>query len=106
MSRLRERFQRDFDALLPAELQALATADLEGSVSNARRQELLTGHPVDISRMLQRLSAERHHSYFHCGFFDAVFRLPIERTGLEINELAAPCTRPGLSRSPRLHACR
>jgi ATP-dependent DNA helicase RecG len=36
-------------------LQALATADLEGSVSNARLQELLTGHPVDISRMLQRL---------------------------------------------------
>jgi len=55
MRRLRERFHRDFEALLPAELQALATADLEGSVSNARLQELLTGHPVDISRMLQRL---------------------------------------------------
>jgi len=51
----RERFHRDFEALLPAELQALATADLEGSVSNARLQELLTGHPVDINRMLQRL---------------------------------------------------
>ncbi|MHB8347977.1 MAG: ATP-binding protein [Acidiferrobacterales bacterium] len=52
---LRELFGTRIAALTPAEVQALATAEIEGSVSNARLQELLTDHPVDITRMLQRL---------------------------------------------------
>lgn len=55
LERLRREFGSQVDALAPAELQALATADVEGSVSNARLQELLTDHPVDITRMLTRL---------------------------------------------------
>lgn len=54
-ARLRERFGPRMNALTPAEVQALATADIEGSVSNARLQELLTDHPVEITRMLARL---------------------------------------------------
>ncbi|MHB8834937.1 MAG: ATP-binding protein [Candidatus Methylomirabilia bacterium] len=55
LDRLREKFGAEVDALASAELQALATADLEGAVSNARLQQLLTDHPVEISRMLARL---------------------------------------------------
>ena len=55
LAHLRELFGAHIAALSPAEVQALATAEIEGSVSNARLQELLTDHPVDITRMLQRL---------------------------------------------------
>ena len=52
---LRRKFGARLDAMSPAEVQALATAAIEGTVSNARLQELLTDHPVDISSMLRRL---------------------------------------------------
>ncbi len=52
LHRLRERFAGEFDGLAPAELQALATAEIEGAVSNARLQVLLADHPVDITRTL------------------------------------------------------
>ena len=55
LARLREHFGSRMNALTPAEVQALATADIEGSVSNTRLQELLTDHPVEITRMLSRL---------------------------------------------------
>ncbi len=55
LDRLRRMFGARIDALAPPELQALATADVEGAVSNTRLQELLTNHPVDITRMLARL---------------------------------------------------
>jgi ATP-dependent DNA helicase RecG len=55
LDRLRHVFGSRVDVLAPAELQALATADVEGSVSNVRLQELLTDHPVEITRMLSRL---------------------------------------------------
>jgi len=57
LARLRGLLGPEAEALEPAELQALATADIEGAVSNARLQELLVDHPVDITRMLQRLCA-------------------------------------------------
>ncbi|MFZ3208677.1 MAG: RNA-binding domain-containing protein [Geobacteraceae bacterium] len=41
--------------ITPAELQALATAYLEGEVSNTRLQELLIDHPSEITHMLQGL---------------------------------------------------
>lgn len=56
---LRQMFGTRFDALAPVEVQALATAEIEGSVSNARLQELLTDHPVDISRMLMGLCGRK-----------------------------------------------
>ena len=55
MERLRQRFGDAVDALAPTELQALATAEIEGAVSNARLQELTNDHPVDITHTLQRL---------------------------------------------------
>ena len=53
--RLRAFFGAELDGLSPAEMQALATADLEGAVSNARLQQLLVDHPVDITRTLTSL---------------------------------------------------
>lgn len=55
LARLRTRYGAEIEGLSPTELQALTTADIEGTVSNARLQELLTDHPVDITRMLARL---------------------------------------------------
>jgi len=55
LAHLRDVFGAGVDALDPAEVQALATAEIEGVVSNARLQELLADHPVDITRMLTRL---------------------------------------------------
>ncbi|MDQ3000081.1 MAG: putative DNA binding domain-containing protein [Fibrobacterota bacterium] len=55
LSQLRGYFGAQVDSLPPEELQALATAQIEGAVSHSRLRELLTHHPVDISRMLQRL---------------------------------------------------
>lgn len=46
------------ETLTSSELQALATAALEGAVSNARLQELLNAHAADITRTLARLCAE------------------------------------------------
>lgn len=55
LQHLRDRLGSRLDSLSSAEVQALATAAIEGGVSNSRLQELLTDHPVDISRMLQKL---------------------------------------------------
>ncbi|MBI4880250.1 MAG: hypothetical protein HY812_11420 [Planctomycetes bacterium] len=52
---LRLRFWDAVDSLPPAEVQALATAWLEGAVSNTRLQQLLADHPVDITHMLAGL---------------------------------------------------
>lgn len=52
---LQSRLGEGFRTLSEPEVQALATAYLEGDVSNARLQELLLDHPVDITRMLQGL---------------------------------------------------
>ncbi len=45
-------------SLAPTQLQALATAEIEGSVSNVRLQELVKEHSSDITRLLQSLCEE------------------------------------------------
>lgn len=55
LATLHEHLGPAFDALSPLEVQALATAQLEGWVSNTRLQELVPDHPVDITRCLQGL---------------------------------------------------
>jgi len=49
---LRALYGSDLDGLAAEELQAIATASIEGRVTNARLQELIGSHPVDITRML------------------------------------------------------
>ncbi|MFC1451935.1 RNA-binding domain-containing protein [Verrucomicrobiota bacterium] len=57
LQRLRERFGARFDPLAPLQQQILATAELEGYVSNGRMQELVSDHPADLTRTLQELVA-------------------------------------------------
>lgn len=49
---LRQRFGSGFDGLSGDEVQAVVTAQVEGSVTNQRLQGMLTMHRVDITRML------------------------------------------------------
>lgn len=46
---------RMVEQLLPDQIQALATAHIEGLVNNLRLKELTSLHSADISKMLQRL---------------------------------------------------
>ena len=52
---LRHRFGTRLDALQPEEVQALAIAMEEGTVSNRRLQDVSAEHRVEIGRMLQAL---------------------------------------------------
>jgi ATP-dependent DNA helicase RecG len=52
---LQARFGNEYRRLSEAEVQALATAYLEDEVSNTRLQELMTDHPVEITKMLNGL---------------------------------------------------
>ena len=55
--RLRKYFGAKFGRLNPIEVQALVTADLEGSVSNRRLQEICAEHPADLTKLLHKLVA-------------------------------------------------
>jgi ATP-dependent DNA helicase RecG len=59
IDRLRGRLGTSMDRLTPEETQALVTAEVEGSVSNSRLQELTHDHPADITQMLQGLVTRR-----------------------------------------------
>jgi len=57
LQRLRSRFGPRFNRLQGLEVQALVTADLEGTVSNRRLQEVSDEHPADLSKLLHHLVA-------------------------------------------------
>jgi ATP-dependent DNA helicase RecG len=59
LRRLRSRFGTKFDRLDTLEVQSLVTADLEGSVSNRRLQEICGVHPTNLSKLLHGLVARR-----------------------------------------------
>lgn len=56
---LQARFGERFAQLSPLEVQAMVTAQLEGSVSNGRMQEITGEHPADITAMLRGLVQKR-----------------------------------------------
>jgi len=56
MADLRLRLGEQFDALTELERTAVALAASEGTVNHARLRTLTATHPVDISKMLQRLT--------------------------------------------------
>jgi len=55
LERLRSILGSDFDGLGGDQVQALVTADVEGSVSNLRLQQFLPTHTADIGKMLSSL---------------------------------------------------
>jgi len=59
MRDLRDRFGALLDTLDKDELQALATAQLEGSVTNGRLRSLTTLHTADVSALFKRLCEQR-----------------------------------------------
>lgn len=58
ISRLNEKFGSRFESLDYAERVALALAASEGTVNHARLKTLTSEHPVDLSRILQRLTQQ------------------------------------------------
>ncbi|SFK45086.1 Putative ATP-dependent DNA helicase recG C-terminal [Desulfomicrobium apsheronum] len=57
LERLNALFGARFLKFDKLEVQALVTADLEGSVDNARMRQITDGHPADMTRLLQSLVA-------------------------------------------------
>lgn len=58
LERLNALFGARFLKFDKLEVQALVTADLEGSVDNARMRQITDGHPADMTRLLQSLVAK------------------------------------------------
>jgi len=58
LTRLEALFGREFNRLSAKEVQALVTADLEGSVDNARMRQICAIHAVDVTCLLQGLVAK------------------------------------------------
>jgi ATP-dependent DNA helicase RecG len=54
---LRDSFGRVFERLTRGEILALATAFIEGDVTNTRMQDLVSDHPSDITKLLRGLVA-------------------------------------------------
>ena len=56
--RLQNLFGKNYTKFNANEVQALATADLEGAVDNARMRQICGAHAADITRLLQGLVAK------------------------------------------------
>jgi ATP-dependent DNA helicase RecG len=57
LDRLKIFFGKEFDRFTPLEVQALVTADLEGSVDNARLRYITGEHTADVTKLLRNLVA-------------------------------------------------
>lgn len=97
LSRLRAVLGDGMAGLNGREVQALVTADVEGSVTNQRLQQFCTDHSSDITRLLQDLVGK--------GFLDkdgygrwASYRLSERLAGSRHTEEETPDTTPGDSR--------
>lgn len=55
LMRLKKKFAAEFSKFNSLEIQALVTADLEGSVDNARMRHITNKHSADITKLLQNL---------------------------------------------------
>ncbi len=58
LTRLTKLFGAKFSRFTTLEVQALVTADLEGTVDNARMRQITGGHAADMTRLLQALVAK------------------------------------------------
>jgi ATP-dependent DNA helicase RecG len=58
LARLEALFGRTFNKFNRNEVQALVTADVEGSVDNARMRQICAIHAADVTRLLQGLVAK------------------------------------------------
>lgn len=58
LARLKLLFGSQFEQFSKSEVQALVTADTEGTVDNARMRQICTLHAADLTRLLQGLVAK------------------------------------------------
>ncbi|HKK33215.1 MAG TPA: RNA-binding domain-containing protein [Desulfomicrobiaceae bacterium] len=58
LENLKALFGKRLEKFTSLEVQALVTADLEGSVSNSRMRQISNKHPADLTRLLQNLVAQ------------------------------------------------
>ena len=58
VERIKRRFGTKFEKLSPLEVQARATADLDGGVSNQRMRQISSEHSTDLTKLLQGLVSQ------------------------------------------------
>ena len=97
LARLRAVLGEKLAGLNGREVQALVTADVEGSVSNQRLQQFCTDHTADITRFLQDLVAKGFLVKDGYGRW-ALYRLAERLAGSRHKEEGTPDTTPGDSR--------
>lgn len=105
LTRLRTILGESMTKLEGREVQALVTADVEGSVSNQRLQQFCTDHIADITRLLQDLVAKGFLEKDGYGRW-ASYRLSGRLAKSSHTEAATPDTTPGesiLKRSSSQH---
>lgn len=94
LTRLRAVLGEKLAGLNGREVQALVTADVEGSVTNQRLQQFCTDHTADITRLLQDLVAKGFLVKDGYGRW-ASYRLAERLTGSRHTERGTPDTTPG-----------
>ena len=97
LARLRGVLGENLAGLNGREVQALVTADMEGSVTNLRLQQFCTDHTADITRLLQDLVAKGFLQKDGYGRW-ASYRLSERLAGSGHNKEGTPDTTPGDSR--------
>lgn len=58
LSRLKTHFGKSFSSFSKLEIQALVTADIEGTVDNVRMRQITGGHASDMTQLLQNLVSQ------------------------------------------------
>ena len=97
LARLRSVLGENLAGLNGREVQALVTADVEGSVTNQRLQQFCTDHTADITRLLQDLVAKGFLAKHGYGRW-ASYRLAERLAGSRHKEEGTPEITPGDSR--------
>jgi hypothetical protein len=97
LARLRSVLGENLTGLNGREVQALVTADVEGSVTNQRLQQFCTDHTADITRLLQDLVAKGFLAKHGYGRW-ASYRLAERLAGSRHKEEGTPDITPGDSR--------
>ena len=97
LNRLRAVLGENLAGLNAREVQALVTADVEGSVTNQRLQQFCTDHTADITQLLQDLVAKGFLVKDGYGRW-ASYRLSERLAGSRHKEEGTPDTIPEDSR--------
>ncbi|WP_022949786.1 RNA-binding domain-containing protein [Methylohalobius crimeensis] len=101
LTRLEGVFGRKFNQFSPNEVQALVTADVEGTVDNSRMRQICTIHAADVTRLLQGLVAKGALVQEGQGRWSR-YRLPepvpsVHKTGSSVHKTGSSVHKTGSS---------